>query len=132
MPRKLHADGWDVADWLLVGVLTAGYLPSKSDRILDYGCGAGGLVYRLRDLGYEAYGFDIHDRVDYRSEADRAWFRFISNDSSDTSNYVIDPAAFRIDFPTDTFDLVLSTSVLEHVIEIEPVMRETARVLNPE
>ena len=31
-------------------------------KILDFGCGEGRLVYRLRELGFDAYGFDIHER----------------------------------------------------------------------
>lgn len=30
----------------------------KGDRILDYGCGQGGDVFRWREMGYQAIGFD--------------------------------------------------------------------------
>lgn len=127
--RRLHEGGYDVADNLLVAFAGCGYLLTPETRILDLGCGAGGLVYRFRDLGYEAYGFDIHDRVEYRDPLDRKFFGFIENPSSDTSNTVFDTRLFRIPFDDNSFDVVLSTSVLEHVMNLDLLMLETARVL---
>jgi SAM-dependent methyltransferase len=90
------------------------------------------MVFRLRELGFDAYGFDIHDYVAYRSDEDRQWFRFSQSTSRDTSAFTIDADRYAIPFEDDCFDIVHSTSVIEHVLDIRPMMRECARVLRPD
>lgn len=44
-------------------------MPSpQSPRTLIAGCGKGSLIDSLRDNGFEAYGFDISENLDYDSE----------------------------------------------------------------
>jgi SAM-dependent methyltransferase len=100
-------------------------------KILDFGCGEGRLVYRLRELGFDAYGFDIHERVKYRNDDDRRYFRFLRGLTSDISDTRIE-TEYSISFPDGTFDIVYSSNVIEHVIEIDPFLRECARVLKPD
>src|SRR5262245_3274993 len=100
-------------------------------KILDFGCGEGRLVYRLRELGIDAYGFDIHERVKYRNDDDRRYFGFSRGLTSDTSDTRVE-TDYSIPFPDGTFDLVYSSNVLEHVMELDPVFRECARVLKPD
>lgn len=38
--------------------------PKPGERILDYGCGLGRTVHRLRAMGYDAYGYDVTDYVE--------------------------------------------------------------------
>lgn len=132
--KRFHASGYDVADNLLQAFAGAGYKLEPGDKILDLGCGAGGLVYRLRDLGFDAYGFDIHDRVRYRSPDDRRFFGFIENAAKGEghSNTLVERERFRIPFEDHFFDVVISTSVLEHVMDLPPVIAETARLLKPD
>lgn len=129
--RKLYATGYDVADNLIVGIAQCGYWVTPGTKILDYGCGEGGLTYRFRDLGFDAYGFDIHSRVKYRDPSDMQYFGFIENPETDTSNMMIGEQALRLPFDDNSFDVVVSTSVLEHVMDLFPVMSEIARVLKP-
>lgn len=130
--RKLHANGDDVADSIIIGLACVGYQLKEGSKLLDYGCGAGALVYRFRELGFDAFGFDIHDVVNYRDPADRAFFRFFDNPEQNTSNMVIASDRFRLPFEADSFDLIISTTVLEHVLEPAPVMAEVARALRPD
>jgi SAM-dependent methyltransferase len=127
--RKLHADGWDRADNLLIAFAASGYWPTPGTRILDLGCGNGALVYCLRDLGFDAYGFDIYDRVEYRDDSDKPLFRFIENRAEDPSMRVIEREHYRIPFQDENFDIVMSVSVLEHVLDLGWTMSEVARVL---
>jgi len=126
------SDGWDDALNLILFINRLLVMVKPGARILDFGCGAGRMVFRLRELGFDAYGFDIHDYVAYRSDDDRQWFRFSRSTSSDTSAFTIDADRYAIPFENDFFDVVHSTSVLEHVLDVRPMMRECARVLRPD
>lgn len=130
--RALFANGYNDTDWLLRGLANVGYYLSDGDKVLDFGCGAGGMVYAFRDRGYDAYGFDIYPYVDLREEADRCLFRVPPTNSGDPSDTRFDPATFRIDFADRSFDLIFSTSTLEHVTDIAPVMAEISRLLKPD
>jgi SAM-dependent methyltransferase len=130
--RQLFDKGYHVGDHLLRTFTYAGRWLAPGTRILDFGCGSGGLVYRFRELGLDAYGFDIHERVDYADPEDRRFFGFIANPTKDTSNHVVDRDLFRLPFEDDFFDVVVSTSVIEHVIDLPRVMAEIARVLRPD
>ena len=129
--RRLFKDGYDTADWLLAGLVRTGIGSTLTRRILDFGCGAGELVYRFRDLGFEAYGFDIHDEVKLRTPEDRKYFGFAPQNSVTDGSQVVRPEDVRTPFADDSFDLIVSTSVLEHVLDHDPLMAETARVLKP-
>jgi len=125
-------NSWDDTLGLILFINRLLVMVKPGARILDFGCGAGRMVFRLRELGFDAYGFDIHDYVTYRSDEDRQWFRFSQSTSRDTSAFTIDADRYAIPFEDDFFDVVHSTSVLEHVLDIRPMMRECARVLRPD
>jgi ubiquinone/menaquinone biosynthesis C-methylase UbiE len=126
------SNSWDDALGLILFINRLLVMVKPGARILDFGCGAGSMVFRLRELGFDAYGFDIHDYVAYRSDDDRQWFRFSQSTSCDTSAFTIDADRYAIPFEDDVFDVVHSTSVIEHVLDIRPMMRECARVLRPD
>jgi len=87
-------------------------------RILDFGCGAGRTVYCLIDQGYDASGYDMKDYLELRAPSDRARF-FISENG----------CLGRLPFDDNSFDLVISEQVLEHVMDPVAVLRELHRVL---
>jgi SAM-dependent methyltransferase len=126
------SNGWDDALGLILFINRLLIMVKPGARILDFGCGAGRVVFRLRELGFDAYGFDIHDYVAYGSDDDRQWFRFSQSTSSNTSAFTIDSGTYAIPFEDDFFDVIHSASVLEHVLDIHAMMRECARVLRPD
>ena len=129
---KLHDDDiYSLADHTLVVFALLRRWCNDKTKFLDFGCGEGGLVYELRDRGINVYGFDIHDRVAYRHPDDRRFFAFVNNPQTDTSNAVVEAANFRVPFADDAFDVVYSTSVLEHVMDMRQTMKEIARVAKP-
>jgi SAM-dependent methyltransferase len=88
----------------------------KSIRILDFGCGAGDLANEFLGLGYDAYGCDVFDSEAFSSTGR---FRKISREP------------YRIPFANNEFDIVTSTSVLEHAQNPDEYMPEISRVLRP-
>lgn len=86
--------------------------PDLSGTILDFGSGEGSKVRELRASGYNAFGADI-----IKPKEPSEFLRLI-NDGI-------------IPFPDETFDVVFSESVFEHVMDYGPVVRETWRVLKP-
>jgi SAM-dependent methyltransferase len=93
----------------------------KEDEILDFGCGAGRTVYTLLDQGYSnVYGYEIDDYLKLRKPEDRS--RFFIADSS---------GARTLPFDDNSFDFIVSESVLEHVMDQVGLLRELYRVMRP-
>ena len=75
--------------------------------IMDFGCGAGKVVGELRGLGYQAFGCDIkfkdEDHADTKSMQSEKLIR------------LIDMQSYKLPFEDETFDIVISDQVFEHV-----------------
>jgi SAM-dependent methyltransferase len=94
----------------------------KEAQILDFGCGAGRTVYSLLDQGFiNAVGYDIRDYLSLRDPADRS--RFLIADAVGRWG--------RLPFDDNTFDLVISEEVFEHVMDQVGILRELYRVMRP-
>jgi SAM-dependent methyltransferase len=109
----------------------AGFPIASGAKILDFGCGAGAMVRTLVDLGYDAHGYDI---VDYRDEKSRTLegrFAFLDGGPRETGNHVIDWNGFSLPYLDNSFDVVFTSQVFEHVMQHEPVFSEFARVMKP-
>ena len=95
---------------------------NRAANILDFGCGSGRHTYEYLDAGYQNIaGFDAKDYVRHRDASDSHRFRFLDKSSG-----------YRIPFDDNQFDLVVSTSVFEHVINQSETIAEIARVLKPD
>ena len=93
----------------------------KEAHILDFGCGTGRSVYSLLDQGYiNTVGYDIKDYLSLRDPADRS--RFFIADAAGGS---------RLPFDDNTFDLIISEQVWEHVMDQVGLLRELHRVMRP-
>ena len=80
--------------------------------VLDFGCGRGDLVRAMRHSGLNARGCDLSANV---------------GADEHLSPIPLDP--YRLPYPDDSFDLVISTSVFEHAQRTEECMAEIHRVL---
>jgi SAM-dependent methyltransferase len=96
--------------------------------ILDFGCGEGGIVYQMRKQGLAAFGVDIVN--DYASVQARCLDEGLALASEDVFR-LIDLDNYRIPFDDNTFDIVISDQVFEHVQNYQQALEEIKRVLKP-
>lgn len=102
----------------------------ESLKVLDFGCGAGNLVAALVRLGHDAYGCDIGG--DWRG-SEQEWDRGFPADQwkGRARLSAIQASPYRLPYPDASFDVVTSTSVLEHAQNTAEVFAEIRRVLKP-
>lgn len=86
-------------------------------KILDVGCGAGALLHRMRELGWDANGIEIDPGA---AQAARRL-------GLDVRTGTLKNASF----PDNHFDLVTAVHVLEHVHRPVEFLNELWRVLKP-
>lgn len=97
----------------------------KNDKILDAGCGIGKFTYKISEISSgQVIGLDFSKES---IEIARKKFKNRKN----TSFVVGD--IFRLPFPSDFFDLVVSTQVIEHLPKgsWSKALEEIKRVLKP-
>jgi SAM-dependent methyltransferase len=97
--------------------------PGPAARILDYGCGAGAIVTQLRTRKRDAFGCDVF----YEGGS----YRTVVPPELVAAGVIRDMPDGRIPFPDDSFDLVISNQVFEHVPDLDGVLDEVRRVLKP-
>ncbi|PND57589.1 hypothetical protein CRM90_11395 [Mycobacterium sp. ENV421] len=98
---------------------TLGVELPKEAKILDFGCGAGKTVNALRALGFvNASGYDV---VEGRHREGVDW------------EHIKEGTVLNLQLPyeDDTFDLVISDQVFEHVQDQVSVFRELHRITKP-
>lgn len=100
--------------------------PFKPEQInvLDWGCGRGRSVAKLREKGYNAYGIDIDEKVlknGYPLFAKRG----LKPENIIFHNDQIDK------FEDNFFHIIFSEQVLEHVKDINSMTHELARLTAP-
>ena len=94
-------------------------------RVIDVGCGGGGMPLSFAEHADSVVGIDPMDRFSQAGaviarEWNRPNVRFARADG------------MALPFPSGSFDLVLSHSVLEHVADAGLYLRECRRVMKPE
>ena len=89
----------------------------KPKNCLDVGCGTGGLVKELRRLGIDAYGIEISTHA-------------LELSDQDVKPFLKKGDIIKIPYPSNSFDLVITYDVLEHVdrSKIKKAVNETIRV----
>jgi SAM-dependent methyltransferase len=90
------------------------------DRALDLGCGAGEFTEELAAAGASAVGIEIADAALTRARANHPQLDFR-----------IAPLDGPLPLPDNSFDLVWSSDVIEHVADTAHWLSEVRRVLAP-
>lgn len=90
----------------------------KGDCILDLGCGDSELVYSLLQSGHDAYGCDIKFKKGVH----------VSDLEKNNRIKLLDEN-MKLPFENNSFDIILSFQVLEHVMDYELFAKESKRVL---
>ena len=94
------------------------------NRVLDDGCGGGGMCVSFAEEAASVVGIDLTDR--FRNAGDRlALEKGVSNIRFSSAD------GTSLPFADGSFDLVLSHAVIEHVADPGAYMREARRVLAP-
>tara|TARA_Y100000589_G_scaffold308444_1_gene325011 strand:+ start:392 stop:1120 length:729 start_codon:yes stop_codon:yes gene_type:complete len=94
----------------------------KNCKVLDFGCGSGEVIQALRKFDIDAYGCDIFYAGGKAEEkVPRDFFKneIIKNMES----------IYEIPFHKESFDIVISNMVLEHVEDLNSTLKEFKRVL---
>jgi SAM-dependent methyltransferase len=99
---------------------------SDGIRVLDFGCGRGDEVARLRRLGWNARGVDVNtiyikNGTQYLGPGDERGPILVLLDEHG-----------RSPFDDGSFDVVFTNQVIEHVHDLAPMLREICRVTSPE
>ncbi|MFO0953634.1 MAG: class I SAM-dependent methyltransferase [Isosphaeraceae bacterium] len=95
----------------------------RTGRVLEVGCGTGGLLSALAREGREAVGVDIASR----------WLVVARRRLEDRGLEVslVAAEAERLPWPDSSFDVVAADSLLEHLDDPGAALREFRRVLRP-
>jgi len=89
----------------------------KHGRVLDVGCGSGGRLELLKRLGWTVKGTDLdQDAVEAARE------KGLDADCGDLKS---------MNYPSDSFDAVIMSHVIEHVPHPLELLTECARLLKP-
>lgn len=88
-----------------------------SGRLLEVGCGSGTILYRLQSMGWEVEGVDFDPVAVENARSKGLSVRFGELNEQG--------------YPDDTFDVVISNHVIEHVPDPAALIAECHRVLKP-
>ena len=97
-------------------------LPHKKGKVLDYGCGKGDIVEEGRKRRLQIYGVEAFYGGSTIREAVK--------DKGLLGASILELDDGTIPFPDNYFDLVVSNQVLEHVPDLDHVLKEISRVLH--
>lgn len=101
-------------------------LELQGRRVLDIGCGIGGPAFVLAEkYGAKVTGTDIEPQL-----IEQARIRAERLDLSSSCEFVkVDPGP--LEFPDDTFDVVMASGVIMTIDDKEEILAEALRVLKP-
>lgn len=95
---------------------------TPTQKLLDFGCGSGEYAVLYGAIGYEVCGFDIcPNNIALAQERARKYHL------EERTHFAVG-AAETLDYPADTFDVIVGVDILHHV-DIAKALSECLRVL---
>jgi SAM-dependent methyltransferase len=91
--------------------------PHEMPSALDIGCATGALLLRLRDRGWRVTGVEISPSAEYARRERGLDVRSLPLEQNQ--------------FPSDHFDLILASHLIEHLNDPASFVREVWRILRP-
>lgn len=101
-----------------------------SGRVLEYGCGAAGMSIYFANQGFQAVACDLSARALQLANYNSQRHLSVGSEKNLTG---VRADAFRLPFEDNTFDIVMSYGLLEHLASgpLENMLTEVTRVLRP-
>ena len=93
-------------------------------RVLDAGCGGGGMPLSFAEHASHVVGIDPFDRFSHAGAV-------LGRDRNLTNLHFVRADGMALPFEDGAFDLVLSHAVFEHVADVALYLREIRRVMSP-
>lgn len=119
----MSSDTFPYVPWQTNLLQKVGFPVTTETVMLDFGCGVGECVDQFRKADYQIFGCDIifPDKPDSRlsSYLESGIIRKIASQP------------YKLPFEDNTFDLIFSNQVFEHVMDYSSVLAEIRRVLKP-
>lgn len=107
----------------LKNIITSG-TANHFEKILDIGSGKGILCIALSDMAQEVIGLEPDKDAREIAELTKEYF-------GKNNIKFIDGVAQKMPFENETFDLIISTSTLEHIDGTQDTIKEIFRILKP-
>ena len=100
----------------------------EGGRILDLGCGEGRHIFGVMDKFPNSYciGLDLHAESLKIAQEGADYFESISNEGAGFTM----ASGYQMPFADSSFDMVVCSEVLEHLINYEDALKEIQRVLD--
>lgn len=116
--KNLFQRLWHARKWMVVKRMVQG----TSSRVLDVGCAGGWLTAKIAQVlpGAEVTGLDVSPGMIKYAAREYPELDFVCAD------------AHEVPFPGGSFDLVVCTETLEHVVDPLGVLLEIRRCLSPD
>ena len=93
---------------------------TKNEAVLDLGCGDGVLSYLLYEKGLKVSGIDLSEEA----------IEFAKNKTNNRIEFKVG-SVYHLPWEDNSFDIVLSSDVIEHLEDVSQYLKEIKRVLKP-
>lgn len=113
---RLFPSPWAARRSRLRSAMIPGSVPPVARRVLDVGCGAGLGLRAMREAGWDPVGFEV-DPVAARVAADTSGCEVLTGRLADLT--------------AASFDVVLSSHVIEHLDDLDEFIAQCRRILAP-
>lgn len=103
----------------------------KGGRLLDIGCGKGRHSFEALRRGYSVVAADLNPKVLEEVAIMGAAMAEMGEAPAGSSLGCVNASVLELPFADDSFDVVIASEVLEHIIQDEIALNEIARIVKP-